>query len=65
MGGSPWISFKLPAERVLKLGEGSALVAYRATAHREGGEPYTALFNSIYVREDSAWRLAVHQQTPI
>ena len=65
MSGSPWTSFKLSDERVLELGEGSAVVAYRGTAYREGGEPYTALFNSTYVREDSSWRLAVHQQTPI
>jgi hypothetical protein len=65
MAGSPWSSFELSDERVLELGEGSAVVAYRATARREGDEPYTALFNSTYVREDGAWRLAVHQQTPI
>ena len=65
MSGSPWTSFELSDERVFELGEGSAVVAYRATAQREGGEPYTALFNSTYVREDGAWRLAVHQQTPI
>ena len=65
MGGSPWTSFKLSDERVLELVEGCAVVAYRATAQREGGEPYTALFNSTYVREDGAWRLAIHQQTPV
>ncbi len=65
MGGAPWVSFELTDERVLRLGEGFAVVAYRATAQREGGEPYSALFNSTYVREDGAWRLALHQQTPI
>jgi hypothetical protein len=65
MGGAPWSSFELSDERVLELGERSATVAYRATAEREGDEPYTALFNSTYVREDSVWRLAVHQQTPV
>ncbi len=65
MGGSPWISFELSDERVLELVDGSVVVAYRATAYREGGERYTALFNSTYVREDSAWRLAFHQQTPV
>ncbi len=65
MGGSPWASFELSGERVLDLGDGAAVVAYRATAQRDGGQPYTALFNSTYVREDGAWRLAVHQQTPV
>ena len=65
MGGSPWTSFKLSDERVLELVDGCAVVAYRATAHREGRESYTALFNSTYVREGGAWRLAIHQQTPV
>ncbi len=65
MGGAPWTSFELADERVLRLGEGLAVVAYRATAQRGDAEPYSALFNSTYVREDDAWRLAVHQQTPI
>lgn len=65
MGGAPWTSFELSDQRVLELVEGSAVVAYRASARREGDEPYTALFNSTYVREDGAWRLAVHQQTPV
>lgn len=65
MSGSPWTSFELSDERVLKLGEGAALATYRATAQREGAEPYTALFNSTYVLQEGTWRLAVHQQTPI
>ena len=35
-----------------------------ATAVRED-EPYTALIASTYVREAGAWKLAVHQQTPV
>ena len=66
MGGSPWSSFELSDERVLELGNGDcAVVAYRATAQREGSEPYAALFNSTYVRQEGAWRLAIHQQTPV
>jgi hypothetical protein len=65
MSGSPWKAFELSDHRVLELSDRSAVVAYRATAQRAGREAYTALFNSIYVREGSAWRLAVHQQTPI
>ena len=42
----------------------SALVAYRATARRDG-TTYQALVASTYVREGGAWKLAVHQQTPI
>jgi hypothetical protein len=64
MRGAPWTSFELADERVLDLGDGSAVVAYRATATR-GDQDYAALLNSTYVREGDAWRLALHQQTPI
>ena len=64
MRGEPWSSFELSDERVLDLGPASAVVAYQATARR-GDDEYTALFNSTYVREGDAWRLALHQQTPV
>ena len=64
MSGAPWTAFELADERVVDLTPDSAVVAYRATAVRDGGE-YTALFNSTYVRDDGAWKLAVHQQTPV
>ncbi|MGI8575519.1 MAG: nuclear transport factor 2 family protein [Egibacteraceae bacterium] len=64
MRGAPWTSFELADERVLELTGDSAVVAYRATAQRDGGE-YTALFTSTYVREGGSWRLTVHQQTPV
>jgi hypothetical protein len=64
MRGAPWDSFELSDERVLELNADSAVVAYRATARRQDID-YTALFNSTYVRVDGAWRLAVHQQTPV
>ncbi len=63
MRGAPWTSFELSDERVLDLGEAGAVVTYRATAVRDGQE-YRALFNSTYVREDGAWKLVLHQQTP-
>ena len=64
MGGDPWSSFSLSDERVIELTDDSAVVAYRASAHR-GGVEYRALFNSTYVREADGWRLRLHQQTPI
>lgn len=64
MRGAPWSAFELSDERVLELSDESAVVAYRATAQRDGGDPYTALFNSTYVRKDGRWLLVVHQQTP-
>jgi hypothetical protein len=65
MRGAPWSSFEISEERILPLSQASAVVSYRATAVREDSDDYTALFNSTYVLEDGAWRLALHQQTPI
>jgi hypothetical protein len=56
-------SFELADERVIDLTPNSALVAYRATARRDG-VVYEALFNSTYVRQNGSWKLKVHQQTP-
>lgn len=64
MGGAPWTSFELSDERVLALGDSAAVVAYRARASR-GGDEYEALVNSTYVHQDGAWKLALHQQTPV
>lgn len=63
MAGVPWSSYRLSDERVLELSPTSAVVAYRATATRDGAD-YSALFNSTYVLVDGEWRLALHQQTP-
>lgn len=63
MRGAPWDEFELSDERVVPLGGDGAVVAYRAAARR-GDMHYEALFTSTYIREDGAWRLAVHQQTP-
>jgi hypothetical protein len=63
MSGAPWDGYELRDERVVVLGDGAALLAYRGAARR-GDQEYDALFASVYVREDGAWRLAVHQQTP-
>ncbi len=64
MGGAPWDSYDLSDERVVELTDDSAVVAYRATASRQG-QDYEALFASTYVRVDGDWRLALHQQTPV
>jgi hypothetical protein len=64
MRDAAWSSYELSDERVIDLGPDSAVVAYKATAHRPDLD-YTALFNSTYVRERAGWKLAVHQQTPV
>jgi hypothetical protein len=61
MQGPPWAWFEVTDERVLPLGNDAAVVAYKATAHREGSD----CCSSTYVRENGDWKLALHQQTPV
>ena len=60
-----WSEVSLEEHRVLELGEGSALVTYKATALRGDEAPYVARASSAYVRDGAAWKLAFHQETPI
>jgi hypothetical protein len=64
-GAEPWASWTLEDRRVVRLGDCSAALTYRAVARREGQPTYAALVTSVYVEEDGAWKLAVHQQTPL
>jgi hypothetical protein len=50
--------------RVVALNQDSGVVVYAVVAQREGEDPYSAVISSTFVREDGAWRLAFHQQTP-
>jgi hypothetical protein len=64
MQGASWDECKMSDERVLRVGEGGMIVAYRATARR-GGTEYEGLFNSTYVHHQGRWLLTLHQQTPV
>ena len=41
-----------------------AVLAYRATARREGTDPYSCGCSSTYLRDGGEWKLVQHQQTP-
>jgi hypothetical protein len=60
-----WRDVELDVEGVLQPTSDVAILTYRATAARPGGEQYCALVSSGYVRRDGAWRLMFHQQTPL
>jgi len=65
-GGAGWTSHEIhEGARLLRLGPDVVSISYRATAVRDGQDPYHAQFTSVYVREGSAWKLALHQQTPV
>lgn len=61
----PWIEHRLEDVRVVPLGEGAAILVYRATARAEGEEPFSALVSSAYLERDGRWRLTFHQQSPL
>ena len=62
----PWASYELDDVRVVPIGEDSAALVYRGTAHRDGDDPpVVAAMTSVYVRQDGEWRLALYTQTPI
>jgi hypothetical protein len=64
-GGSRWRNVQIDDAHLVRLGQGSAVFAYRATARREGqAHDYIALVSSVYVEQDGAWKLAFHQQSP-
>ena len=60
----PWASYEIKDPRVVELTEDSGVVVYAVEARRDGQEPYSAVVSSTFVRQDGAWKLAFHQQTP-
>ena len=60
-----WSEFELDDFRIVQLTDKSAAAAYRASAVGTDGSSYSAYCGSVYVRGESAWLLALHQQTPI
>src|SRR3954468_21380111 len=64
LSGEPWTWFRMEKPRALMLSDDAGIVAYGVVAQRGDGPEYSALMSSAYVRRDSRWRLAFHQQTP-
>ncbi len=63
--GGPWAALEIDDPRAVELGGDAVALVYRASARREGQEPYSALATSVYVQRDGRLLLAVHQQTPL
>jgi hypothetical protein len=62
--GPRWTSVSFSDQRLVRLTSEVAVLSYRASGVREH-EPsaYSALVNSVYVRRDREWQLALHQQS--
>lgn len=63
-GAQPWVDVRIEDAYVVRLGP-AAILAYRAAARHENGEPYSTYAGSVYVEDGGRWKLAFHQQTPI
>jgi hypothetical protein len=55
----------LMSDRVITRQGGTAVLAYRASAEREGAPIYEALCASTYLCDEDAWVLMAHQQSPV
>lgn len=64
VAGAPRWRSVVMADRTLTRRGNVAVLAYRATAEREGEPIRTMLCASSYVRDEDGWRLISHQQTP-
>lgn len=65
-GQSPFRFWRVEDEpQLLQLTENSAVIIYKASAQREGREPFTVQMSSTYVNLNGAWKLAFHHQTPL
>lgn len=64
LGGAPrWDSIVMDQRHVTE-SDDVTILAYRATAMREG-ITYRAFCSSTWIRRDDGWRLIAHQQTPL
>ena len=60
-----WSAVEMSDTLLIRPAPNVAVLAYAATAQREGGEHYRALCTSSYVEEGGDWKIAQHQQTPL
>jgi hypothetical protein len=66
MDQSPgWDEFSINEPRVLEVGDDGAVLTYRFAGRRGDDETYEALMSSAYSKGNGAWKLVLHQQTPL
>jgi hypothetical protein len=61
----PWERFEVEEPRLVELGRDAAALVYTARARRAGQDEYVAAMTTVYRREGDAWKLVIHQQTPL
>jgi hypothetical protein len=60
-----WRDLKLDVKGCLEPAPGFAILTYAVTASRHNKSPYAAVVSSVYVRRNGAWKMVMHQQTPL
>lgn len=61
-----WREVEMTERQTGKPTPDTVVIAYRASARREGDDaPYRAVCGSVYTRVEGAWKLVLHQQSPV
>ena len=62
-GAARWMSVDMTERAMTRPSEAILVLAYRATGHRKGSPPYSAVCTSTYRAVGSVWKLIQHQQS--
>jgi len=62
--GFTWDDYAMSEQRVVRLGDRAALLAYRVRASRDGA-PIDLRASTTYLYHEGRWRVGAHQQTPV
>ena len=60
-----WDTFTIEHPTLVRVAPDAAAIVYRARAQRDGDPEFVATMSSVYRHDDSGWRLALYQQTPV
>jgi len=63
LDGVVWSEYAMSDQRVVRLGDRAAMLAYRLRGIRDG-EPIDAWATTTYAYLEGRWRVGAHQQSP-
>ncbi len=63
LDGTTWGATTMSDQRVVRLGDRAAMLAYRLRGTRDG-EPVNVWATTTYVYVEGRWRVGAHQQSP-
>ena len=62
--GNQWKELDLDLKGVIEPAANFAIVSYHASGTRLDGTPHESNASTGYIKRDSGWKMAFHQQTP-